>query len=287
MVKFQEDIHQYTNSKEEVYLSATSLIHKYAADFDSDYWSMYKAIEELDSNFKKNKKVYLTLKTTEYLLSVIPYQLTKDNILEGQQKILKEWKVKNDASKIKGTAFHKGKENAILNSNNITFENASHKVQDYKVMFENKSLKELRDVNYHDSLPDGYYSELLLFHHGYKIAGTADVVVIKSDDKGNRFVLVDDFKTNQEIKTENRFQKMKHPLQYLDDCNYNHYNLQTSLYGYLLECMGFKVIHTRITWIDSAQNEIPFIFEYKRQQVISMLEHYTANKNIEAFLKLN
>lgn len=278
MVKFREDIHQYSNAQEEVYLSATSLIHKYAADFDSDYWSMYKAIEELDGNFKKNKKVYLASKTTDYLLSVIPYQLTEESVLKGQQRILKEWKVKNDNSKIKGTAYHNGKENLILNSNSITFENNSHKVQDYKVMFEGKSLSELKDVNYFDCLPDGYYSELLLFHHGYGIAGTADVVVIRSDEFGNRFILINDWKTNKEIKTENRFQNMKYPLNYLQDTNYNHYNLQTSLYGYLLECMGFKVIHTRITWIDSAQNEIPYIFDYKRQEVINMLEHYTTNK---------
>lgn len=278
MVKFQEDIHQYTNSQEEVYLSATSLIHKYVAEFDSDYWSMYKAIEELDPNFKKNKKVYLALKTTEYLLSILPYNITKESVLEGQKSILKQWDEKNLKSRVKGTAFHKGKENLILNSNSITFENATHKVQDYKVMFEDKPLTELKDVNYFDSLPDGYYSELLLFHHGYKIAGTADIVIIRSDDKGNRFVIVDDYKTNIEIKTENRYQQMKYPVNHLPDCNYFHYNLQTSLYGYLLECMGFKVIHTRITWIDSSLNEIPYVFDYKRKDVINMLEHYTNNK---------
>ena len=237
MVKFQEDLHRYTNSKEEIYISATTIVHKYAADFDGEYWSMYKAIEILDPNFKKNKKIYLASKTTDYLLSVIPYNMTLDSVLKGQESILKDWKHKNDVSKIKGTAFHKGKENLILSSNTITFQEASHKVQDYKVLFEGRSLSELKDVNYYDCLPDGYYSELLLFHHGYKIAGTADVVIIKTDAHGNRFVLIDDFKTNKEIKTENRFQKMKFPMNKFDDCNANHYNLQTSLYGYLLECM--------------------------------------------------
>jgi len=218
MVKFQEDIHQYTNEQEEVYLSATSLIHKYAADFDSDYWSMYKAIEELDVNFKKNKKVYLRSKTTDYLLSVLPYNITVESVLNEQENILLKWKIKNDNSKIKGTAFHKGKENLILSSNKMSFEEAQHKVQDYKVMFDGKSLAELKDVNYYDCLPDGYYSELLLFHHGYKIAGTSDVVIIKTDELGNRYVIIDDYKTSGKIDLDNRYQKMKYPLNHLPDC---------------------------------------------------------------------
>lgn len=49
-----------------------------------------------------------------------------------------------------------------------------------------------------------------------------------------------DFKNDIKIKYKNKWQKFKAPLDHLDDCNYNKYCLQVSLYRYLMEEVGFR-----------------------------------------------
>ena len=279
MVTFNEEKHEYTSvHSDEIYVSATSLIHKYSQPFNKEYWSLYKALEELDYLFIKNKKIYLADRTYEYLLSVIPNYIDKQDLQEQVELILASWKDKNEISKVKGTLFHNKKERQALDSQQGYFDSQVIDVQDYKSSLKGLTLEQLKEYNYFDCLPDGYYTELLLFNHDYKIAGTSDIVIIETDSEGNRWVTIDDYKTNKEIKTENRFQNMKFPLNKIQDCNYFHYNLQTSLYGYMLECMGFKVKHTRITWINELGTEIPYLFEYRKTDIQNMLEHYKNNK---------
>ena len=67
------------------------------------------------------------------------------------------------------------------------------------------------------------------------ICGQADRVEVV-----NGFVNVYDYKTNKEIKVESYINwegvsdKMLDPLSHLDDCNLNHYNIQLSLYMYII-----------------------------------------------------
>jgi len=83
--------------------------------------------------------------------------------------------------------------------------------------------------------------------------------------------------TNKEIKMDSKY-KMLYPLNKYGDVNYNHYTLQLSLYSYLLELMGFRVKHLRLIWINEVGDEIPFILNYKKQDVINMIKHYNQNK---------
>jgi hypothetical protein len=46
-VVFDEPSHTYTAHTGERYISATTLIKKYTPPFDEDYWSAYKAIQEV------------------------------------------------------------------------------------------------------------------------------------------------------------------------------------------------------------------------------------------------
>ena len=277
MVVFNEEKHEYTSLvNKEKYISATTLIHKYSNPFDSEYWAVYKALEIVDMNFKKNKRMYLASKNVDYILNMIPSYIPQHILELAISNIKAEWKHKNDVSKIKGTNYHNNKERVAITEGKEYLDGVTINVNDYKTMLEGVSLEDLKRYNYFDCLPDGYYTELLLFHHDYKIAGTSDVVIIETDEFGDRWITINDWKTNKEIKTENRYDNMLYPVNHLNDCNYVHYNLQTSLYAYMLECMGFKVKHTRITWIDDVnKQEVPYLFDYKREEVINILQHYS------------
>lgn len=62
--------------------------------------------------------------------------------------------------------------------------------------------------------------------------------------------MIVDWKTNAKIEESNRFQKMLGPCYSLDDCNLNHYSIQTSIYRAALaktyNLGGFNKIQTYI-----------------------------------------
>ena len=69
---------------------------------------------------------------------------------------------------------------------------------------------------------------------------------------------------------------MKYPLNNLQDCTFNHYACQLSLYAYMLqqinpnfEIKGLKIIH-----IDRNENETELDVPYLKDEVEKMLKHY-------------
>jgi hypothetical protein len=84
-------------------------------------------------------------------------------------------------------------------------------------------------------LSDGVYPEHFAYLKSACICGQADLVTIV-----NGRVNITDYKTNKEIKEkgftnwEGITSKMYNPVSNLDDCNLNHYNLQLSLYMYII-----------------------------------------------------
>lgn len=85
-------------------------------------------------------------------------------------------------------------------------------------------------------LENGVYPEHLVYLKSIGICGQADLVEIV-----NGVININDYKTNKEIKEkgftnwEGITNKMYNPISHLDDCNLNHYNLQLSLYAYMIK----------------------------------------------------
>ena len=83
---------------------------------------------------------------------------------------------------------------------------------------------------------DGVYPEHFVYLKSLGICGQADLVTIVNDQ-----IHIIDYKTNKEIKEkgftnwEGITSKMYKPVNHLDDCNLNHYNLQLSLYAYIIK----------------------------------------------------
>jgi hypothetical protein len=85
-------------------------------------------------------------------------------------------------------------------------------------------------------LKEGIYPEHLVYLKSAGICGQADLVEIV-----NGYINIYDYKTNKEIKEkgftnwEGITNKMYSPVNNLDDCNLNHYNLQLSIYAYIIK----------------------------------------------------
>jgi len=74
--------------------------------------------------------------------------------------------------------------------------------------------------------------EAILFSERFKIAGTTDILLW--DAKTNELI-IGDFKTNKEIKYSGfNGEKGFNPISHLENCNYNHYSLQLSVYEFLM-----------------------------------------------------
>ena len=84
-------------------------------------------------------------------------------------------------------------------------------------------------------LEEGVYPEHMVYLKSTGICGQSDLVEVV-----NGKVNIIDYKTNKEIKTESfvnwegASDKMMFPIDNLDDCNFNHYAIQLSIYMYMI-----------------------------------------------------
>jgi ATP-dependent exoDNAse (exonuclease V) beta subunit len=84
-------------------------------------------------------------------------------------------------------------------------------------------------------LEPGIYPEHMVYLKSAGICGQSDLVEVV-----NGKVNIIDYKTNKEIKKESYVnwegvsEKMAHPVNNLDDCNFYHYALQLSIYMYII-----------------------------------------------------
>jgi hypothetical protein len=84
-------------------------------------------------------------------------------------------------------------------------------------------------------LDSGVYPEHMVYLKSAGICGQSDLVEIV-----NGKIYIIDYKTNKEIKKESFVNwegisdKLSFPLLHLDDCNFNHYALQLSIYMYIM-----------------------------------------------------
>jgi len=238
MILFKEKKHEYFSEDGQEYTSVSNLISKYKQPYDTDYWSRYKALEELIPNFTYIKGKFSSPKEA---VRILTRDMDSPKFWNTVQKYVDMWSDNNKKAIGKGNLYHKDAEKMSylrgIIENPFTKTGAKviklEKVKGY----ENNSTPDLYQ------LADGFYPELLLWNAEYRLAGQADKVYITTVGE-TRYVDVDDYKTNKKIKTEGfRGQTMKYPLNHLQDCHLSYYSLAISTYAWMLEEAGYTVRH--------------------------------------------
>lgn len=144
------------------------------------------------------------------------------------EKILELWKAEADRATTLGTFYHNQREADLCSLSSIELEGIPIPV--YRPL-EEGALKKAPE----QKLTDGIYPEHMVYLKSAGICGQSDLVEVV-----NSKVNIIDYKTNKEIKTESFknwegiSDKMSHPVSHLDDCNFNHYALQLSIYMYII-----------------------------------------------------
>lgn len=172
-----------------------------------------------------------------------------------KEMVLQEWADKALRSTTHGTGIHKGVEDWF----NGTY--------DWQLaLLPERFVRFLATV---ELQADYWANEYLLALPHARLAGTADFIVFNPATKE---FWIYDWKTNEQIKTDNKYQKMRHPLDHLPDCHLFHYTMQLSIYAYMLEkqgwkCRGLFLVHLR----DDVRI---FPIEYRKTEVVALLGHW-------------
>lgn len=256
---FEEEGHKYTDTEENEYLSVTTMIGKYHAKFDDDYWARRKAkeqgktIKQIKAEWAKIKEEACTRGTHQH------------NNLEDAIK---------DVSKFKDAIRYleqvkSGRCITVADIPNLIPKPLN--IEEFKEATNNKYEEIYRVFEHYTNLGYTIYSEIGSFLIDYKVSGTIDILCYRPSD----FVILD-WKTNRDgLKFEAGYYKkdkttipnqltnewvhkneyMLPPLGHLEDCNGNHYSLQLSTYAFIVSyilgipCHGLGLCHIASPWI--------------------------------------
>ena len=281
-VGFIESIHKYENVNDPSinYISVTTLIEKYGADFDSDFWSKYKALEKLipaDAWKVEKKSLLKTKKFSKELLKV--YDISENDLIATQQSILDDWARENRESCERGTKIHSELEHSFYDAgDNVN-------LQKFGIGGKFVCKKDYSDLN----LEYGVYPEYLIYRDSpdgeLHLAGQVDLIVKSGND-----IWIIDHKTNKKIETKGFYdaskrstEKMKYPLNNLDECNLNHYALQLSTYAWMLQKINpdFNIKGLILNHYDHSGNNTLYNVPYLKDDVVKMLTHYKRQLKLE------
>lgn len=149
----------------------------------------------------------------------------------SEKEILQAWDNETQRAIKLGNFYHNQREKDILDFKTIEREGTVIPII-RPIVDKTTGVK----ISPNQKLINGLYPEHLVYLKSAKLCGQADLVEIV-----NNTINITDYKTNKEIRDkgftnwEGITSKMFNPVSNLDDCNLNHYNLQLSIYAYIIK----------------------------------------------------
>ena len=282
-IAFEEEAHIYydVTRPDQKFISVTTLIHTFTNPFDKEFWSSYKALEKLLSkdDWAIEKKSLLSTKKFDKVLLEM-YEISENDFNREQQAILDAWDEENRKSCERGTKIHSDLENSLYGKRQDI------DLAKYQIGGKFECIKDHNELD----LEYGVYPEYLIHRVSedgkLRIAGQIDLLV----KKGNKIIIAD-YKTNKEIKTKSFYdknkktsEKMKYPLNNLDDVNYWHYTLQLSTYAWMIQKLNpdFEIEDLVMIHFDHSDNMTVYHLPYLKDEVIRMLNHFKKESSLKA-----
>ena len=248
-VIFKEEGHVYESRDEEKidWTSVTSFISKFKPKFDA----------------KAQAKKSATNKHSKW------YGMT-------EKEILAAWDAETERAINLGNWYHNQRESDILDFSTIQRDGVELPI--IKPIVKDNGVK----IAPEQRLTDGVYPEHFVYLKSLGLCGQADLVEIVNGE-----INITDYKTNKEIKEsgftnwEGITSKMYNPVNHLDDCNLNHYNLQLSIYAYIIKKhnpklkIGKLVIqHVKFKQVGTDKNGYPINEHIDGEPVIEEIKMY-------------
>lgn len=237
---FKEDGHKYNDTYGNDYISTTTILHQYAPKFDKSYWLKKKA-KELGISEKRLAEQWQTITDEACDRGTKTHNGLEDGIKGSSMfKEAVKYMIKDNGEMI-----------TIADLPNINLNIKQMSVNDFIEITENKYEDIYKLFRYYTDNGYKIYAEIGAFLIDFLISGTIDVLLIRDD----KFV-IGDWKTNRGgLKFEAGYykkDKTKQPAQQTDvwvskdenllppvnnlpNCNGSIYNLQLSMYAFMVE----------------------------------------------------
>lgn len=247
-------------------IAVTQLINNYKV-FSRDFWLSYKALEAVmvPSEFDKIK---MTLMKSKWIDPKIFERIDKNEYEIKRAEIDNEWKKKSEDARNTGIAIHDKIHNMLVTDLPECKRCFGIPTDKYKVEVTEKFLTE-------DGIFPEYRMEIPL-DEDYQLVGVADLII----KEGNRITIID-FKTDEKIETSARFDMgkmkkkcLKYPLSKLEDCTLIHYQLQLSLYAWLIKQINpeFNIVSLEIMHIKDGKLKKTYPVEYLEKEAEHLLK---------------
>lgn len=251
---FHEEEHKYNDTYGNDYISTTTILHEYQPKFDEEYWLRKKA-KELHISPKRLKEQWNQITKEACERGTATHNGLEDGI-KGCSKFQE------------AVSYMKRKNGEMITIADLPRIDGTVKEMDiklFKEMTENKYTKVYEIFDYYTNAGYKIYSEIGAFLIDFLISGTIDVLCIRED----KFV-IGDWKTNRGgLKFESGYYKKDRtqkpaqqtnlwvpkkenllpPLGNMPNCNGSIYNLQLSMYAYMVQsvlgipCAGLWLAH--------------------------------------------
>jgi ATP-dependent exoDNAse (exonuclease V) beta subunit len=204
---------------------------------DHSYYLNFKrciSTTELIGRFKKKFE-------TELMSSLVAKRdgRTKDDVIA-------EWDEKRITSQIRGTELHKCAE--------LMFQSKGYKPDP---IVTNKLYKMLQDFHKdYKNILALVRAELVVGDDTWGVCGMIDKLFYNTLENE---LQIWDYKTNKEIKTTNKY-KMINGLNHLEECEFNTYSLQLSIYKKIIEKnTNLKIGKSYLCWINEENDSYEII----------------------------
>jgi len=234
LISLEEKSHTYTLSNSNIkFQSVTEFIHKFFKPFDEK-----KIAKKLTSTHPKYKGI-------------------------STAELINSWNKRRD----RGTLVHKQIERfiEILEKNKKLSKEETHSLDP-------KTKQGVHFLQKHCIKESNILApEVIIYSEELKIAGTIDLIIF---NKQKKYISLVDWKTNKQINQTsfNSKQKgIKEPVKNIDDCNFNHYTLQLSIYQYILE-KHYNIPVNGLILVHLKENNFRYIkCDFKKEIVKKML----------------
>ena len=247
-------------------LAVTNLIKDYHV-FSRDFWLSYKALEAVMSQDAFDS-IKMKLMKSKWIDPKILDTIDKNQYEIKKAEIDAEWKQKNEEAKATGTAVHDQIHNMLVTDASECKRCFGIPTDQYQVTSTEKFLSS-----------NGIFPEFRMeakLDDDYTLVGIADLII----KDGNKITIID-FKTDEKIEMNARFDMgkmkkkcMKYPISKLQDCNYVHYQLQLSLYAWLIKQINpdFEINSLQIMHIKDGKLKKIYIVDNLEKEVETLLK---------------
>jgi len=192
------------------------------------------------------------------------YWATKKAIERGvsKQQILLEWEDIKDTACAKGSDLHSYSDNFMHNR-----------------VFPTDVPDAL--INQFNSFYQKFIQNNLVIRTEYVLAdeelGIAGMIDLFCYNKKKDYFYISDYKTNKKFEFESKYRNYYlDPISHLDECEFNTYSLQTSIYRYIIEKnLGIELGDSIVIWFNDKNGDYePVKCDYLKKDVEKMFKAY-------------